>query len=366
MTSRRREVSKGVRSRVGRFAVGASRSLLRRVEERPFQRVEDFVAVFVVPWPRAVTGGYVSILQLLDETHRIGLALGFDTHACDVPGEHSGARIPSIANSWTLTSIAEVSDAYRDARTVWIHVPSHMDDQFVRGLLDWRAMFSPTSRVIVNILNQHIQMCPSPEALLALRRAGVEVTMTTAHKVYATLDWARHFGVPLHHISTWLSRERYAFARRAPKDDRVIFSNDNLAANDEVIASLPSGVQHRRIHDMTYDQYLRVLFRSKWSVTFGEGLDAYFIEMAMSGGVPLAVFNEHFFTPDFADLPNVFPGPVRLVRQAPRLIAEMRADPSLLDDINRRTMERLDAQYDIGDHRDRLTRFYLGDYDFVP
>jgi uncharacterized protein (DUF3084 family) len=49
-----------------------------------------------------------------------------------------------------------------------------------------------------------------------------------------------------------------------------------------------------------------LIAKAKWSLTFGEGLDGYFVEMALTGGVPFAVYNDRFFPPEFRDLPTVY------------------------------------------------------------
>lgn len=57
---------------------------------------------------------------------------------------------------------------------------------------------------------------------------------------------------------------------------------------------------------MTYEEYKRVIASAKFSLTFGEGLDGYFIEPVFSGGIGCAVYNDKFFTSDLRHMPFVY------------------------------------------------------------
>ena len=60
------------------------------------------------------------------------------------------------------------------------------------------------------------------------------------------------------------------------------------------------------IRNLSYEDYKQLISKAKWALTFGEGLDGYFVETIFSGGVSLAVYNTSFFTPDFETLPTVY------------------------------------------------------------
>ena len=60
------------------------------------------------------------------------------------------------------------------------------------------------------------------------------------------------------------------------------------------------------IENMAYDTYKDIISKGKFTITFGEGLDGYFVESVFSGSVSFAVYNEYFFKPNFKDLPSVY------------------------------------------------------------
>jgi len=55
-----------------------------------------------------------------------------------------------------------------------------------------------------------------------------------------------------------------------------------------------AGLSVQIIRNLTYDQYKSLVSRAKWALTFGEGLDGYFIEPVFSGAIAFAVYNEQF------------------------------------------------------------------------
>ena len=61
------------------------------------------------------------------------------------------------------------------------------------------------------------------------------------------------------------------------------------------------------IENITYEKFKKLIARAKWSITFGEGLDGYLVEPIFSGAIGFAVFNEDFFTSDFAGLSTIYP-----------------------------------------------------------
>ena len=88
----------------------------------------------------------------------------------------------------------------------------------------------------------------------------------------------------------------------------MVVSPDPHPAKEAVMDLLNSvtGLRIQVIQNLTYEQYKELISRARWSLTFGEGLDGYFIEPVFSGSVSFAVYNEEFFTQDFKPLSTVY------------------------------------------------------------
>jgi hypothetical protein len=88
----------------------------------------------------------------------------------------------------------------------------------------------------------------------------------------------------------------------------MVVSHDPHDVKPEVLRRLKEipDLETYVVHDLPYVQFKDLLEQAKWTLTFGEGLDNYFIEGVFSGAVAFAVYNDDFFTPDFRDLETVY------------------------------------------------------------
>ena len=144
--------------------------------------------------------------------------------------------------------------------------------------------------------------------LMNLRKLG-KLTCTTAHEQYSTNELSRRFGCPLHKLSVFVSPEKFVKKTFLEKENLMIVSNDLHPRKTEVlnlIAKRFPKLKIQIIENLTYEEYKKTISRAKWALTFGEGLDGYFIETIFSGGVSFSVYNKKFFTEDFGSLRTVY------------------------------------------------------------
>jgi hypothetical protein len=159
-----------------------------------------------------------------------------------------------------------------------------------------------------NILLQSIEHVPAEKYVNILKKMG-KVTCTTAHEKYSTLEIREKLGVPLHKLSTFVSPEKYAKTEYSMKENLMIVSPDVHPEKTGILRMIAERFPQIRIQlikNMTYEEYKRVISRAKWALTFGEGLDGYFVETAFSGGISFSVYNPRFFTEDFRSLRTVY------------------------------------------------------------
>jgi hypothetical protein len=132
-----------------------------------------------------------------------------------------------------------------------------------------------------------------------LKRFG-RVTCTTAHEAYTNSATREAMGVPLHRLSVCVGPEYYSLSGYRDKEPLLIVSPDPQPLKEKVlhrIAQACPDLTIKIIENLSYGDYRKLARRAKWSLTFGEGLDGYFLEPVFSGGVSFAVFNDRFFYP---------------------------------------------------------------------
>jgi hypothetical protein len=213
-------------------------------------------------------------------------------------------------------------------------------------------------------MNQNVDLLPPPEALDDLRSVSSHVTMTTAHQQYCTEELGRRYRVSLHHLAVPIDPDEYRSPSLAQKERLVLFSPDDRDRNREVIRVLEDSatrLETVEIRGLPYADYRRLLERAQWMFTFGEGLDYYFVEAVFSGGIAFAVFNDRFFTPEFASLDTVYPSfddlRARLLDDLERL-----SGPDAYSRYHERQLAVLTRMFTVGRFRANLERFLRGDY----
>lgn len=311
-----------------------------------------------------VNGGIISIVSLCEETEKLKSIHRAEVILCTFPSEHLLLKHRKFKNHTNVFRFEQLK-YFKEVEQVLVHIPDFSCNHFAelggRGALNILLQ----KKLHLNILNQNVRLMPLPEQINDLRKYGSDVTATTAHQQYCTLYFRQYYGVPLHNFSVWISPEKYFFRPYAEKENLLVVSPDRHPMKDKVLAKLKliKGLSVLVIQGFSYEQYKELISKAKWSLTFGEGLDGYFIEPIFSGSISFAIYNEDFFTPDFAEMQTVYPSFEGLME-------------SLVNDIvrldNSTTFEKYQKnQYDLCAkhynqevYRQNISEFYRGNYTF--
>lgn len=349
------------------IGIGTTLNLYDYASHTRRARRANSLSVFIAPGGHHVSGGFISIQNLASVSLEVGRAIGIDVEMAWVEGcGRPMRRHPRYRTSWRLRPFHHIVKEFEQFERIWIHVPEF----FAAGFAPALAAISPSTlgRVTLNIMNQNIDLMAKPEQLAPLRSlVGNRLTVTTAHKRYATADEGLRLGVSLHHFSTAGDMRRYAFARDLPKRHRMLLSPDDPALNARLSRSLEARVpslETEVISGVPYDDYLKLALTSQWATTFGEGMDGYFFESAASGGIPFAVYNDRFFLPEFRQLPNVFDSAEELIEAVPSLVTEWGADQATVTEIGEATRRLIGLEVNLESHYRAVLRYYLDELDF--
>ncbi len=117
------------------------------------------------------------------------------------------------------------------------------------------------------------------------------------------------------------------------------------------------------IKNMSYEEYKETISRAKWALTFGEGLDGYFVETIFSGGIGFSVYNPKFFTRDFGSLRTVYGSYEILVQKICKDIFELDDEKAYVDYQNKQ-FELCSIRYDYRNYLKNLEAFYRGEYTY--
>ena len=262
---------------------------------------------FLVPSWDVCGGGLLSISYFHAETRMLLGGPGVAVVASTYPNAPTLKKYTAFPNSMDIFSFAEIVTYFKSVEHAILHIPEYFCKDFPSGLSPTERLFLDTiPRLQVNIMLQNVDQC-KPDDIQPLRTLTDEITCTTAHDSYSTQEQSSRFNIPLHKLSVFV--DRYEQRPWTEKQDIMVLSPDQHPLRDRVIETIKKGlpnVEFITIGGMSYENYRSLIAKAKWSLTFGEGLDGYFAEMAWTGGIPFAVYNDRFFMPQFRELPTVY------------------------------------------------------------
>lgn len=293
--------------------------LLKQMKETSF-------SVFLVPNQDTVNGGILSITSIVNELNKLQnihrskiLVLNHAYNPTDYFLKFSQFKNQLHIFDWKtfLNNVTEINN-------ITLHIPELFLQQFIDEI---RTVWSNehlrriqnVDNLSINILNQNDLLMPSSEIIEWIKsNLTLNITMTMAHKQYATSANRIKYGVPLHYLSAWLNPEPYSVNSFCRKNKIIMFSPDDLDraritsryTKQDLIDKLSTvfpDFEIKTVKNMAYEDYKDLAARSMFTVTLGEGLDGYFLDTVFSGGISFAVYNEEFFTKDYQNLSTVYP-----------------------------------------------------------
>jgi hypothetical protein len=321
--------------------------------------------VFLTPAGEVRAGGVMAITSFYRESIGLRPIHGAKVALCTFPGDPPFLKYSWFENHNYILDLESVLKGCDQLDYLLIHIPAIAVDRMV----DWLTATSPTllpnvRELHLNILLMNIDNIQGKN-VSGLKRFG-KVTCTTAHEAYTNAATRDAMSVPLHRLSVWIGPECYSLSGYHEKEALLIVSPDGHPLRERVlyqIAQAYPDLTIKIIENLSYGDYRELARRAKWSLTFGEGLDGYFIEPVLSGGISFAVFNDRFFTPSFSNLDTLY-------QSWEALIDKMTADMKRLDESVaynrywRRAYDLVCSLYSTEQFRENLRMFYRGEYTF--
>jgi hypothetical protein len=124
-----------------------------------------------------------------------------------------------------------------------------------------------------------------------------------------------------------------------------------------LIKNLPD-FRFMEIKSMSYKTYKKIIEQCKYMITFGEGLDGYFVETIFSGGISFSRFNTNFFTDDFSVFPNVISNENSIASEILNQIKIYEIHANLYSNLNEQLYKHLEQYYSLDIFSKNLNEFY--------
>ena len=313
--------------------------------------------IFLVGGFNRINGGWMSIFSIAKETEQLSEIHRAKVAICTAINETPLRKYTKFDNDASLLPFETLLSCVKENSQILLHVPEYAVESII---LNYLPSFNRNDiSWHFNILLQNIDFIPRNTAVASLARMG-KVTATVAHAAYANDRTSTRLGCPVHLLSTWVCPEKFRRTDYEEKTPLIVVSPDKHPLKREILTAITRtfpGHQLVMIENMKYRKYREIIQRAKFSITFGEGLDGYFVEPIFCGGIGLAIYNDRFFTPDYKDLEGIFSNP----KSDPSCIASfMKAvdNAQRFREVANRQFTILSSKYVRAEYLDNLKSFY--------
>ncbi|MEO7905058.1 MAG: hypothetical protein ABIR91_04660, partial [Candidatus Saccharimonadales bacterium] len=250
-----------------------------------------------------------------------------------------------------------------------IHTPELAVEKLDIGLKKYIDYISRIKDLRINILNQNILYMPDPKEIFKLYKYTLKITQTTAHDRYAVQQTSDKYGLPLKHLSVFIDPNQYTKIDYQQKENIIAFSPDYHPLKEKIIDKIRNSLPKYRlqeIRDLTYSEYKDLVSRAKFMITFGEGMDGYFIESTFSGSVPFAVYNNSFFpNKSFINHSTVYEDYESMYENIIKDIDKI-DDALIYNKDNFFLYSKLSSIYNYDSYKKNLVDYYRGIIDYTP
>jgi len=343
---------------------------IRRTQEKllkqNFSPKTKNLIIFLTPGHDIITGGILAITSAYNESKKLKHIHEAEVIMCTLPGDPLLLRYTKFGFQDYIYGFSQVLSYFENLQNLMIHIPVVYVPQFLRNLStkDYLKL-KEIKNIHVNIMLMNIRNLPPMEYFEKLKKLG-KLTATTAHEAYTTYELRKKLGFPLHKLGVFISPEFYEKKSYKEKEDLMIVSPDPHPMKSEILAKIKKHFPELKIQiikNISYEEYKKLITKAKWSLTFGEGLDGYFIETIFSGGISFAVYNSDFFTEDFKSLKTVYDSYDIMARRICTDIKELN-DEKLFTEYQNEQYRLISKYYNYKNYLKNLELFYKGVYTY--
>ncbi len=295
------------------------------IKNQEYDNIKE-VIIYLVPSYTQVSGGILSIAQIAQDTQSMFRKKNVKVFLATFLEEITFFTYPNFDCSMPIFRFEQFPERFKKLDFLTIHIPELYIEPFLKTLsktcLSW---LKSTSNLKINILNQNIQLMPTVEITEQLKMLSNNITQTVAHSAYCTKEVRDKYGYPLQRLTPWVDTH-YIMRSYKEKENLLLYSPDSNEKKEDVLFVLKKhfpDMEQKEITNLSYKEYLGLISRAKWVITFGEGLDAYFSEPFRSGGISFAVYNDEFFLPENKQWPTVFSDYEEMEKKLPEKIKEL-------------------------------------------
>ena len=328
--------------------------------------------LFLIPSPDSamINGGIMSIFSLCEESRRIN-----DAALCIISTpphcKYTYAKNDKFLNDENIYRFSQIIDNANNLDEMILHIPEYYADNFYNDLTEKDIEFLKSIKKLhINIMNQNIELMPEPEKLKDLYKLTNNITQTIAHDRYATQEVCDKWQIPTHLFSVNIDLTKYKAYPFDEKEKIIVLSPDWNEHKERIIEKLEKKLPDWKlitVNNMTFTEYMDLISRAFFTITFGEGFDGYFLQPPVVESIGFAVYNNEFFpSENWLKFDNVFKSYDEMHENIVGIIKQLQSDRESYLSLSKQVKTEHDKLYSYEKFHSNLKRFYNKDYDFVP
>lgn len=331
------------------------------------QSTKELIVCFI-PNIKMMTGGIQSIYSICKYSREI--CPQAQCLIATVPGKYTYSYNPYFKNEEKIYRFEQIIKNAKNVEKLTLHIPEYYADKFYKALKKDEIKFLKGIKDLhINILNQNIELMPEPQKLKGLYKLTDNVTQTIGHHRYATQEVCDKWQMPTHFLSVHIDLSGYKSYPFEEKEKIIVLSPDKAPYRQAVVEKLQKELPDFKlvtVQNMTFSEYMDLIARAYFTITFGEGFDGYFNQPYVVGGLGMAVFNPDFF-PDksWLELKNVYGSPEDMENNIVNDIKELSANKELYYSLISKMKEKLSTLYGEDLFKRNLEKFYKKEYTYI-
>ena len=321
--------------------------------------------VFFIPPKNDINGGIMSIFSICKYSREI--CPDAQCVITTFPSKVTYERNTFFKNDEKIYRWEQIVNNAKNVKELIIHIPEYFSDKFSTALTNKDFKFlKQIENVQINILNQNIELMPEPEKIKGLYKITNNVTQTIAHDRYATQEVCDKWQIPTHFLSVHIDTSGYRSYAFEEKEKIIVLSPDEAPYKEAIVKKLKQELPDFKlitVENMPFDEYMDLIAKAYFTISFGEGFDGYFNQPQAVRGLGLAVYNSDFFPDEsWLELKNVYKSPADMENNIVNDIKELSANKELYYSLINKMNEKLSTLYGEDLFKRNLEKFYKEEY----
>lgn len=344
-------------------------------------KAADKLVIFFEIAPYRMCGGQMSLFSYCKYSKQV-LGDSAEVLMTTIPGKYTYSHNDRFENDIDICRWEQVRELLKGKKVCILHIPEvdlvnpENGEELVRKALlgeDFELLRS-IDNLHINIVNQQIELMPSPEKYRWLYSLTDKVTTTVCNKTSATQKICDELGTPLQMLSVYYDLGNVKRVPLKKKEKLILLSpdvhNNDIAFKVKFMKKLNDELSDYKvfiINNLTLQKCMQLTAASAAVITFGEGFDGYLNNSPQVGTLSFAVYNDVFFPDEkWKEFPNIYDSFEQMYDNIVEDIKKFMDDEKLYLDTVENHENEVHKLYSLDEYIDNLTRFYAEKFDFYP